>query len=37
MNGVRICVVAVPRKLFAAILEHIGQLREAAVGLMPSE
>jgi len=28
--------VAVPRKLFAAILERIGRLREAAVGLMPS-
>jgi hypothetical protein len=28
--------VAVPRKLFAAILERIGRLREAAVGLIPS-
>jgi hypothetical protein len=28
--------VAVPRKLFAAILERIGRLREAAVGLVPS-
>ena len=28
--------VAVLRKLFAAILERIGRLREAAVGLMPS-
>ena len=28
--------VAVPRKLFAAILERIERLREAAVGLTPS-
>jgi hypothetical protein len=28
--------VAVPRKLFAVILERIGRLREAAVGLIPS-
>ena len=28
--------VAVPRKLFAAILERIGRLRETAVGLIPS-
>jgi len=28
--------VEVPRKLFAAILERIGRLREAAVGLIPS-
>ena len=29
--------VAVPHKLFAAILERIGRLREAAVGMVPSE
>ena len=28
--------VAVPRELFAAILERIGRLRETAVGLIPS-
>jgi len=28
--------VAVPRELFAAILERIRRLREAAVGLIPS-
>ena len=28
--------VAAPRKLFAAILERIGRLRETAVGLIPS-
>ncbi|NTV38057.1 MAG: hypothetical protein HGA82_02580 [Anaerolineales bacterium] len=28
--------VAVPRKLFAAILERIGGLREATFGLIPS-
>ena len=28
--------VAVPRRLFAAILERIGRLRVAAVGLMVS-
>ncbi len=27
--------VAVPRKVFAAILERTGRLREAAVGLAP--
>jgi hypothetical protein len=32
----QIAEVAVPRNLFAAILERIGRLREAAVGLIPS-
>ncbi len=32
----RMAEVAVPRKLFAPILERIGRLRETAVGLIPS-